>query len=192
MRLSLLRLAVATALVVTMFTAFTGTATAADAKTDPALAWAWAVNCPCVSCDCTPAKNCGSANCPAVLAAKTANAAPQVIGYREVQVCEGGTCKLVRVPVYGTAPTAQKSEPVVLQAGYSYPTAAGVPCASGNCGSGLTTVQGSYNAGSFGATAGACSSGSSGERKGFFARIQERRENRGGFFGGRGGCSSCR
>ncbi len=199
MKLSLLRLAVATALVVTMFTALTGTATAADAKTDPAaLAWAWAVNnnCPCDSCKCTPADNCG---CLSKIAAPyTAPAAtPQVIGYNEVQVCENGRCKIVRVPVYASTPTpptyaapqAQKSEPVIVQANY---TAAGAPCVSGNCASGPTTVQGSYSA-----PAAYTDTGASSGRTGFHPfqnlreRVQERRQNRGGFFGGRGGCGSC-
>lgn len=175
MRLSLrrvARLAFGFCLLMMFFAGFLSPLRAAEPNAE--LAWAWSVNCPCTSCECSPAKNCGCLT--------TASAAAEPVGYQEVQVCEGGKCKIVRVPVYASA---QKSEPPAVA--WSNYTAAG-NCANGQCFT-PTTVQG------FGASSAAPSYGAGGYQ--LFRPFQNLRtwnENRPKLFGGfrgRGGCGSC-
>lgn len=144
------------------------------AEPNAELAWAWAVNCPCTSCECTPAKNCG---CLVTIAALA-----EPVGYQEVQVCENGKCKIVRVPVYANTPaTAQKSEPLAVA--WSNASAAG-NCAGGQCFA-PTTVQG-YGAGaSYAAPSGGYQ---------LFRPVQNLREwnqSRPRLFGGNRGRGSC-
>lgn len=175
MRLSIrraIRLAFGLCLVMVLFGGFLSPLRAAEPNAE--LAWAWAVNCPCAPCDCTPAKNCGCT--------VPTSAAAEPVGYQEVQVCEGGKCKIVRVPVYASP---QKSEPLAWP---NYTAASSGNCAAGQCFT-PTTVSG------FGA--GASYAEPSGGFRAFrpVQNFREWNQSRpklfGGFRGGRGGCGSC-
>lgn len=129
MRLSLVRLArfvFGFCLLLLLFGSMSSPLRAAGSNLE--LAWAWSVNCPCSGgCECTPASNCGCL--------PTVSVRAEPVGFREVQVCENGTCKIVRVPVYAPA---QMSEP--MSSVWANSTAG--DCVGGTCFQ-STTVNGS-------------------------------------------------
>lgn len=178
MRLSLRRMVrlVFALAVFAFFFGFLSPLRAAEPSTaNAALAWAWSVNCPCANgCQCSPGNGCGCELSAAKIAASP-------VAYRDVQVCEDGKCKIVRVPLGST----QNSEPFFVST-YA------ADCAGGSC-SLPTTVRGS----TYGAASGA--SGASGFKLFHpFQNLQHWNQSRpklfngGRLFGGKcGGCGGC-